>query len=95
MYHSDHQPSTPDFPQGPRNRVDDDEAFGRINNSREILYNEAHASAKGGFIDYFECDERCGFIRKVLGIVSTQLGFTLAMAWLSSNSEGLADIMKS
>jgi hypothetical protein len=49
MYNSDHQPSYPDFPQGPRHHVDDDEAFGRINNSREILFNEAHASAKGGF----------------------------------------------
>ena len=86
MYHSDHQTSKLDQPQGPTNHEDDDEAFGRINNSREIQYNDGQTSAKGGFLDYFECDERCSFMRKVLGIVSTQLALTLAVAWLSAYS---------
>ncbi len=80
---------------GPCHHNNNDEAFGRINNSHEIEYFEAHRSPKGGFIDYFGCDEQSGFIRKVLGIVSAQLGFTLGMAWLSSYSEGFGDLMQS
>ena len=63
----------------------------------EIDHHEYHheTSYKSSKYAIFDCDDRSGFVRKVLGILSFQLGITFGMAFLSSSNETIGAIVSS
>lgn len=61
----------------------------QINEADEHEHHHEFEKSSSSFA-YFNCDDRSGFVRKVLGILTFQLGITFGMALLSSSNDSFA-----